>query len=234
MNKVAIVIPSYNEEHRLASTLEKISKAVSSKSIWEYEFIVVDDASFTPVTIEHDKFSIPVHLLRHPINLGQGAALGTAFEYCRSTLKSDYVITMDADGQHCADDIFHFLATCQQKDLDIVFGNRFVETSNIPMLRIMLLKAAMCFEFLMSGLKLSDAHNGFRVMNKRALQIMHVNQNRMAHATEIKLLTAKHKLKYGEVPTTILYSQETLAKGQSSLGTFVILRDLFKNYLFDR
>ena len=237
MKKVAIVIPSFNEGERVLITLKEISQYLldAKNPNWKFEFVVIDDASHVPLTINEELEDIlPFSLIRHPINLGQGASLATGFQYCRNVIKPDFILTMDADGQHSVESIFCFLDMCFEKKLDIIFGNRFATHSNVPFIRKIVLKLAKNFEYILSGLNLSDAHNGFRVLNAKALDLMYLNQNRMAHATEIKLLTAKHRLKYGEAPCLISYTSESLQKGQSSLGSVAILRDLFKNYLFDR
>ena len=89
------------------------------------------------------------------------------------------------------------------------------------------------FERVITGLSLSDAHNGYRAFSRRAIGLMALRQNRMAHATEIKQNVARHpSLVLREIPVEITYTAETLQKGQSSLGAVYILRDLLYGYLF--
>src|SRR5262249_25171124 len=110
--------------------------------------------------------------------------------------------------------------------------------SNVPALRRALLQLARLFERSLTGLSLSDAHNGFRAFSHRAITRLHLRQDRMAHATEITQQVARatrtstSPLAVVEVPVSVHYSREVLARGQSSLGAFAILRDLFHRYLF--
>jgi glycosyltransferase involved in cell wall biosynthesis len=235
VDQIAIIIPSYNEGDRLYSTVKELNEFLSADSVRSYSIIIIDDASNPRVEWERLEKQVRTYLITHPINLGQGAALNTGFKYCREKLFPDFVVTLDADGQHDHKDIPKFVEYSENKSLDIVFGNRFQEgKSNVPPFRHMILKLAMIFERWVTGLRLNDAHNGFRVIKKNALAVLTITQNGMAHATEIKQVIAKHRLQYDELPTTITYSEDTLTKGQSSMGSFKILKDLLKNHLFAR
>jgi glycosyltransferase involved in cell wall biosynthesis len=177
-----------------------------------------------------------VHVLRHPVNLGQGAALQTALEYSRSISGVSLFATMDSDGQHCEADLVPMIRCLYEGKLDIVFGNRFSanRAAGMPRSRRVILRCAAQFERILTGLDLGDAHNGFRVLNRFAAEQIELRQNRMAHATQFKQLVRKYRLKYGEVPVTIRYNTETLTKGQKNSGAFIILKDLVQAYLFDR
>ena len=164
MPQVYIVIPCYNETEVVKTTIEGLLH-------FKYEIVLVDDGSHL-VDIEKSLQAMPIHYLRHDINLGQGAALQTGMEYAYKQ-GADYVIHFDADGQHSAQDIPAMLAPLLANDWDICLGSRFIKsehTALIPKGRRRLLKVARVINGLITGLWLSDAHNGFRAMNKVALQ----------------------------------------------------------------
>jgi hypothetical protein len=119
---------------------------------------------------------------------------------------------------------------------DIVFGNRFHNdmAMTIPKSRFILLKLATIFERKLTGLPLGDAHNGFRIFNRKCAELIDLKLNRMAHATEFKQIVSRNSLKFTEFPVSIQYSPETLAKGQANSGAVIILRDLLKTFLFER
>lgn len=239
---LAILIPAFNEGARLDATLTRIAgsmervKAHVRGTISQVALVVVDDGSAEPIDVSPSvgaSGSVQVWLLRHAVNLGQGAALCTATAFARDRLASNVFVTMDADGQHDPSDLPALLNALISDDADIVFGNRFSgNDSQVPPLRRALLKAATAFERFISGLNLSDAHNGFRAFGVRTATLIDFQQNRMAHATEIKQIVHRNRLRYREVPVSIHYSAETLAKGQRSTGSLVILRDLLSAYLF--
>lgn len=239
---LAILIPAFNEGSRLDVTLARIAcsmdyvKAQVDLPLSEVAIVVVDDGSAAPIEISppvDDRGLVHVWLLRHAVNLGQGAALCTATAFARDRLASNVFVTMDADGQHDPSDLPALLNALHSTDVDIVFGNRFSgDVSQIPPMRRLLLKAATAFERSISRLSLSDAHNGFRAFGRNTAMLIDFQQNRMAHATEIKQIVRRNRLRYSEVPVSIRYSAETLAKGQRSAGSLVILRDLLSAYLF--
>jgi polyprenyl-phospho-N-acetylgalactosaminyl synthase len=239
--KLAVIVPVFNEGERLKAFLELLVPALFSlppqlAGRYEaYAVVLVDDGSKLPVTPEapkgYDGDRLGIYSLRHLVNLGQGAALQTGIAYARDLLGCDAFVTMDADGQHQPDDLPTLLAALD--DADMVFGNRFAEGAPpMPRLRRLLLKAAVGFESLVTGVRLHDAHNGFRCFNRRTADLMHLRQNRMAHATEFKQIVAREKLRYREAPVHIRYTSESLRKGQKNIGSLVILKELVRAYLF--
>jgi hypothetical protein len=84
----------------------------------------------------------------------------------------------------------------------------------------------VAFTRLTSGLRLSDAHNGLRVLTRDAAEVMDLQQAGMAHASELIGLVARHRLRYCEVPMTVAYTEYSRAKGQSSLNAVNIVVDL--------
>lgn len=239
--KLAILIPAYNEGGRLDTTLELLASSLAHATsqlcfpLANVALVVVDDGSENPIRprLDQGHANQEVWLLRHSVNLGQGAALCTATAFARDRLEANLFVTMDADGQHDPDDLPYLLNTLVEGDWDIVFGNRFAGVgSHVPRMRKLLLKAAVRFERLLSGLDLSDAHNGYRAFSERTARLIDFQQNRMAHATEIKQIVRRSRLRYVEVPVTVRYSAETLGKGQRASGSLVILRDLLGAYLF--
>jgi glycosyltransferase involved in cell wall biosynthesis len=219
MEKIFIIIPAYNETEIIRETVRPL---VSSG----YEVVVIDDGSSTD--IEQYLKGTNIHFLKHDINLGQGAALQTGMDYARQ-FKPDYVVHYDADGQHSLTDIERFLSIIKEKDVDILLGSRFLEQENIELVpagRRRLLRLARLINWFFTGLFLTDAHNGFRVMKGTTLNKIRLTENRMAHATEILRLIRRNKVTYAEASTKIHYTQYSMAKGQKASASFNILIDL--------
>ena len=235
--KVAVVIPTFDEGPRLDVFLQRLVEwQATSKIPWSLSVVVVDDGSPEPIHLNDLSASnIDFYLLRHRVNLGQGAALQTGISYARLHLNSDVFVTMDGDGQHDPNDIPVMITKLVDDHLDIVFGNRFsaIDHSKVPTMRKVLLKAAIWFERLITGVRVTDAHNGFRCFNRRCADAIQLRQNRMAHATEFKQIVARHKLRYGEAPIHVTYTQDSLRKGQSNVDGIVIVKDLLRVYLFN-
>jgi glycosyltransferase involved in cell wall biosynthesis len=165
-------------------------------------------------------------VLRHAINRGQGAALqsGITLALARG---ADVVVTFDADGQHLAADIPRLVAPVLSGGADVALGSRFLEpTSDVPPLRRLVLKGAVFFTTLTTGVRLSDAHNGLRAFSRSAAQTIRIRQDRMAHASELISEIRRHRLRFEEVPITVLYTDYSRGKGQSAFGAFRVLLDL--------
>ena len=221
---IFVIIPAYNEEQVIRAVVEDFLA-------YKYSIVVVDDGSFK--NVKSQLSGLPAYVLRHPVNLGQGAALQTGIEF--ALLKhADYIITFDADGQHDPKDISKLLEVLIHENTDIVLGSRFMKGAihNMPAKRRFLLQIARRLNFLFTGLMLTDAHNGLRAMTNKAAKTIHFRENGMAHATEILSQIKKNKLHYAETPVTIRYSDYSKKKGQKLSGGFRIIFDILLNKIF--
>lgn len=212
-----IIVPAYNEQPGvLLETCRTLLQL-------PYRLILVDDGSAEPVP---HLFPGRIFLLRHAFNLGQGAALQTGFAFARR-LDADYVVTFDADGQHSIDAIPQLLFPLASGEADIALGSRFLDGRTRPArFRQWTLHTGRLVNYLFTGLWLSDAHNGLRALNKKALFSIELTENRMAHATEILHRIRQHRLRHTEVPVQISYSAYSREKGQSSWNGIRIFFDL--------
>ncbi|GAB2571265.1 glycosyltransferase family 2 protein [Spirosoma areae] len=223
-DQVFIVIPSYNEGKVIRQSIRSLGS--------QYHIVLVDDASTDDTaSIVRD---LPIYYLRHDINLGQGAALQTGMDFARQQ-GADVVVHFDADGQHNPADIDRFIDVLKTQKVDVVLGSRFLRQDDlmaIPRLRRLLLRVARVINGLLTGLWLSDAHNGFRVMNRKCLTAIQLKENRMAHASEILMQIRRQELRYVEMPTHIIYTDYSQVKGQRWQGALDILIDVFINKYF--
>ena len=150
-----------------------------------------------------------VTLLRQETNQGQGAAIRRGLAYFLAQ-DLNYCFTVDADGQHPATNYDQLIEPLRSDKVDIVFGSRFMTStsaSRIPSLRRAVLRVARSFNNFVTGLRMSDAHNGLRAMNQAAAQcLLQGKEARMAHATEFPLLIAQSSLRWREVPVQVRYT----------------------------
>jgi glycosyltransferase involved in cell wall biosynthesis len=221
---VWIVIPAFNE----ATTLQGVIAGLGVQACGRV--VVVDDASRDATARIAAEAGVAV--LRHPINLGQGAALQTGIDYALAR-GAEVIVTFDADGQHRPGDVLRLVEALQRSHADFALGSRFLGNTqeSVPPMRRLLLRAATIFTRTTTGLAVSDAHNGLRAMTARGARAIRLYQNRMAHASEILDQIAASGLPYVEVPVTIDYTRYSLAKGQRAGDALVILIDLFARRL---
>ena len=216
---VVVVIPAYNEGEQLQVTLTELCST-------PYTLVLVDDGSTdqTGEIVRH----YPVHYVRHPVNLGQGAALETGTRYAVH-LKADAVIHFDADGQHPVDEIPALLDPILRGEADVVLGSRFLGSQGIaavPPSKRILLRAARLVSALFTGVWLTDTHNGFRALSRKAALSISLRESGFAHATEILEEIRRHGLRYCEIPVTIRYTEYSRRKGQKLRNSLNILFDL--------
>ncbi|MFH0819663.1 MAG: glycosyltransferase family 2 protein [bacterium] len=218
--KIAIIIPAFNEEKNIGQVVEEVKKIVP----W---VIVVDDGSVDGTAqLAKEKNA---EVLKHLVNSGQGAALKTGTEWAVSR-GAEIIVHFDADGQHLADDIKVLVEPIIKNEADVVLGSRFLKKDvKTPLTKkYLILWPAIIFNWFLTGVKLTDAHNGLRALNREAWQKISLTQPRMAHNTEILSEIRRNKLYFKEVGVTVLYQDY----GQGLKGGLRIIKDLIKGKIF--
>jgi glycosyltransferase involved in cell wall biosynthesis len=217
VNDVAFVVPVYNEASVIADVVADI------RTVTPYVVCVNDgsrDGSAAAIVRAGG------YLVDHPINMGQGAALQTGIEFARALPHIQRFVTFDADGQHLVTDAVRMLELLESNDLDIVLGSRFLgDVVGAGHGKRALLKAAVKFSNLTSGIRLTDAHNGLRAFNRHVAETMEITAPDMTHASEIIELIAANNYRYREVPVTIHYTDYSTSKGQASVNAVNIAVD---------
>lgn len=218
-----VVVPVYNEAGAIG--------AVVTELLATFPHVVCVDDGSTDGSAEVAKAAGAV-VVRHPVNLGQGAALQTGFEYTLLDPAMRHVLTYDADGQHQIADALDLLERVSQGDADVVFGSRFLDerTRTTPSRRL-ILRLAVAYTNLTTRTRLSDAHNGLRALARPVVERLDITQNRMAHASELvaqvgSMTIDGRPVTYTETAVHILYTDYSKQKGQSLWNAINILVDL--------
>nr|WP_261375084.1 glycosyltransferase family 2 protein [Arthrobacter sp. KBS0702] len=219
MSRTWFVIPMYNEATVVGGVVADLRKEFPN-------VVCIDDGSSDgSQDIAREAGAV---VIQHPINLGQGAALQTGFEYALQDPELDCIVTFDADGQHRIEDAKAMVERIRSGEADIVLGSRFLDkrTKLSPAKRVVL-KTAAIQSRLATGMDLTDAHNGLRAISPSVASRIHLTQNRMAHASELVHQLAKMQPRYVEHPVEIIYTDYSKAKGQSLLNAVNIVFELF-------
>jgi glycosyltransferase involved in cell wall biosynthesis len=216
---IAILVPAFKEGEVIAETLSPLVAA-------NYTVIVIDDGSQdnTGRILE----GLPVVRIRHPINLGQGASLQTGMDFAL-TLNVEVIVHFDADGQHDYRQIPDLVQPILRGEADVVLGSRFLRDSDrlqVPRIKRWVLRMGAVVSGLLTGVWLTDSHNGFRALSRKAITSIRLRERSYAHATEILLQIRRAGLRWIEVPTTIHYSSYSRSKGQPIANSINILIDL--------
>jgi hypothetical protein len=194
LERTVLIIPAYNEAPRLGGVLDRVAAADVG-----CEVVVVDDGSQDGTAEIAARAGAVV--LRHPFNLGYGAALQTGYKYA---LECDAAVVaqMDADGQHDPALIRELADRIRSGELDLVVGSRFLEATDYQMGMLRSLGRGVFSAIArLAGLRVSDPTSGFQVMNRQVLELYARDFFPTDYPDVDVLLTAfHHGLRVGEHP----------------------------------
>jgi glycosyltransferase involved in cell wall biosynthesis len=214
---ILVVVAAFNEACVIGRVIADLRETYPN-------VVVVDDGSSDATAA--CAVAAGAVVLRHPVNLGQGAALQTGIIYALAR-RAAFVATFDADGQHSSADIARMVRAPTEHNAEVALGSRFLGNAvGMSLSRRITLRSAVLFTRLTTGLRVTDAHNGLRLFTRAAALKIRITQNRMAHASEISDQIVRHQLKYIEVPVTITYTDHSRVKGQTLLGAADIIGEL--------
>jgi len=215
------VIPALNEATRIAAVVKAAQPYVD-------RVVVVDDGS-SDGTGDAAR-AAGAFVLRHPENCGAGAATMTGIEAARR-MGATNIVTLDADEQHDPKDMPALLAALAT-GVDVVFANRFGQCNNIPPIRRVFNGIGNIVTLAATGMWISDSQCGYKAFGPKAVQELKLRMNGFEFCTEIVRETVQRKWTYTQVPVKVLYSEYTLAKGQSfANGVKTALKILLRSFL---
>ncbi|WP_256821054.1 glycosyltransferase family 2 protein [Dietzia sp. Die43] len=219
---VWLIVPCFNE----GTVIEEVLR--SARGTFP-NIVAVDDGSADNSAAAIHRAG--AHLVRHPVNLGQGAAIQTGVEYARAQPGARYFVTFDADGQHQVKDVLAMVERVRSEPVDIVVGTRFGrprrDDDQVPLIKRLVLRTVVLLSPRTRRLGLTDAHNGLRVFNRRVAEDLNLRMNGMSHASEFVELMDSRGWRVAEQPVDILYTEYSMSKGQSLLNGINILSDGF-------
>jgi glycosyltransferase involved in cell wall biosynthesis len=216
---VWIVVPAFNEAGVIGDVISELRSVFPN-------VVCVDDGSADGTG--DIALRAGAHLVRHPVNLGQGAAIQTGVEYARNRPGAQVFATFDADGQHRVTDVLAMIDRLTSDAADIVIGTRFGPgVSRPPLLKRVVLQTAAWLSPRGRRLGLTDSNNGLRVFNKTVADRLDITMNGMSHATEFIMLIDENRWRVAEQPVEVLYTEYSSAKGQPLLNGVNIIVDGF-------
>jgi hypothetical protein len=188
------VIPAFNEAARLPALLAELRFTLP-----DHDLVVIDDGS-ADATAEVAR-QAGGRVLRHPYNLGYGAALQTGFKYALEC-GAPWVVQMDGDGQHLPAEVPALVAALASGDCDVAIGSRFLAPSGYEMgaLRTTGRQLTRALGRL-AKLDLTDPTSGFQALNRRALALYVGDWFPTDYPdVDVRIVAARAGLRIREVP----------------------------------
>ncbi len=193
--KVWIIIPAYNQRFRLAGILDELK----CKNL---SILVVDDGSIDN-TYEVAKKKANF-VIRNEKNLGKGMSLNKGINYLLKNTDFDYLVAMDADGQHSPSDLDKFLKKAEDGAYFIV-GDRMSNPIGMPKLRIMTNKFMSWLISRIARQKIPDTQCGFRLIKREVLEKIKIKTNNFEIESEILIKAARFGFPIKSVPVRSIY-----------------------------
>lgn len=243
MIRVAVILRSFNESADVVrGCLEALDGALSERPGWENIIVFVEDGSrpsLLPSLSAGGMRSADTVWLRHPVRLGPGAALETALECVRRLDPAvDFIATLDPDGQHDPRDLRAMIDGLEAggvdptKDRAVVMGSRFLGAApDIRVARRWLLRAARWLLRLFYGYRLTDAHNGLRVLTRAVVESIRLKSSDFSYASELLEELRGIGARLNEHPVTVRYTDYSRGKGQRDANALTILWEMIARKL---
>lgn len=222
MEKIAVIVPAFNEQDSITDVVNTL-RDVAAKYMLPIEVIVVNDCSTDATPHIIDK--LPCTALHLPINLGIGGAVQTGFKYAFEN-GFDYAIQIDGDGQHPSEEIPKLLQLLQKNNWNVVIGSRFISNEGFQstLFRRIGIAHFRYLNKLLVGIDIKDSTSGFRLLDRKALELVSQYYPDEYPEPEAIIMYAKNKLKIGEVPVVMRERQG----GFSSIGGTQSIYYMFK------
>jgi len=222
-SKIFIVIPAKDEEKLIRPVIET-TLALGFENI-----ILVNDNSADKTKEVALSYGSKVKVLDHIINLGAGGATKTGIDYAVSR-GAKYIATIDADFQHNPKDLIPLIKCIENKDMDLVIGSRFLKKNGIPVTRMIFNFLGNIINFFVTGLVVSDSQSGMKVMSRRFAENLEITYNGFEFCIEIIKNAKINKSNVYEYPIDVMYTEETMKKGQNIFTGFEMVGKLFNPF----
>jgi glycosyltransferase involved in cell wall biosynthesis len=197
-DSLLVIIPAFNEQ----GAIQQVVKGVQAV-LPQADTLVIDDGSRDNTA--HEAYAAGAFVVRHPFNLGIGGAVQTGLKFAQYH-NYEYVIRMDGDGQHNAYGIQAMLTVLQARQVDMVIGSRFLDTTvnwHIPLSRRLGIRLYALEVTWLTGSRFTDTTSGFWAMNRRATQVLATYLPQDYPDVESRIIVHKAGLSQMELPVNM-------------------------------
>lgn len=218
--RTLVIVPAWNEAAIIGRTVGEIQAAQP-----DVDIVVVNDGSTDDTrAVAH---SVGAEVLDLPFNMGVGAAMRTGFLYAQRE-GYDFVVQVDADGQHNPANIPLLIGALKRGEADIVIGSRFAEDRGYPISGPRKWAIGLLSFILtrLAGTRLTDITSGFRAANRRALEqyIRHYPNEYLGDTVDSLVVAVKNGFRVAEVPVSMRVRQGGVPSHSATRSTLFLIR----------
>lgn len=224
-----IVIPAYNEEKAIGKVLIDLN-AVFKNSGKSYEIVVIDDCSTDSTAQEAKKYGAKV--IKHILNTGSGGATATGLSYAYQK-NFNVAATLDADGQHTAEDLLKGLEIIKNSDIDLLIGSRLINKDGMSRVKVIGNKGLSYITYLLFGVKVTDSQSGLRIYSSKALKTLKWQTSGYEFCSEMLWRARQKKLLIKEYPIQAIYTDYSKMKGQNNWNGINIVKSLVQRRIME-
>ena len=212
--KIWVIIPAYNEAASLTGILYQLKEK-------DLSVLVIDDGSIdNTYSLAKNKADL---VIKNDKNRGKGMSLNEGISYLIKNKDFDYVLTMDADGQHSPEDIDNFLREAQREECFVV-GNRMMNPSGMPKLRIIVNNLMSKLISKIAGQRIPDTQCGFRLIKREVLEKIIIKTNKFEIETELIIKAARLGFPIKSIPIKSIYFKGLHSRISPFIDTIRFLR----------
>ncbi len=224
LSDIHVLLPAYNEAAQLPAVVRALHREGFTR------VVVINDGSTDETAAV--AATLGVRIVSHLVNRGAGAAAQTGIELARR-MNWPYIAFMDSDGQHDPRDILRLLAKMNDSRCDLVIGSRFMNREDeIPRSRIFFNFIANRMTNFICKKNYSDSQSGLRLLNRRAIMRLDLHLDGFGFCSEMIIKAERSHLRIQETPTTVVYTDYSISKGQDFQVGIVTAFNILWNTVF--
>lgn len=228
--RVCVVIPAYNEAKVIAGVVSDAKKVFHDSTRYSIDVVVVNDGSKDNTSTQARKGGAIV--IDHILNSGAGGATLTGLSYARQN-NYDLAATMDADGQHAAEDVLDGIRQIDTLKADLLIGSRLIDSTGMSKTKILGNKGLSLITRLLFGINVTDSQSGLRIYSKNAINTIDWKAAGYEFCSEMIWRAKQQKMIIKEYPIKAIYTDYSISKGQNNWNAINIVKRLFKQRLVE-
>lgn len=222
--KVCIVIPAFNEALVIGQVIADVTKAFKA-SQFSMSVVVINDGSRDDTSNVARKNGAIV--IDHILNSGAGGATATGLRYAEKK-QYDIAVTMDADGQHAAEDVLTGVRKMLSTNTDLLIGSRLIDSEGMSKVKVLGNKGLSSITYILFGVNSTDSQSGLRIFSRHALSNLKWKTSGYEFCSEMLWRAKQQRMIIDEYPIKAIYTEYSKAKGQNNWNAINIIKSLLR------